>query len=407
MPDHRIEDPFDEALPASRDRPAGLDQAVEDAYDRALQAARMRVRELLGQQEAAAALWLELEPHPPARRLLLVANGPRFRTWGLFSVLLRRSRETVEADPLEAFELAELAAYLVELLTAQLTRRQLADARADAQRAKADAHRLLGQYALARVCLEQGFIHLARGSQDPHGRACLLLSKAAWLEDVGRYDDAISGYGHAASLFCEIGESSREAEALLRQAGVLGHLTPARAVERIRSLLPRLDPHWSRLELIARHQMVWFTNDAGDPAEAARLFERAQPFYARFTDATVRLWRTWLQGRIARACGALADAERGLLCAYYVLTELRTGCDLMLCGLDLLEVYRLSGRTSLAERLSADLLADLEEWGFGDAAKEAWLAAGRCRSHEQFVRLALHIRRSWHRLSDGLDLGEA
>src|SRR5512147_1706708 len=103
---------------ADRSGLAGRDEAAR--YDEAFRRTERRLAEaherVQRERQLAAVQWGSLDGHPPARRLIMARNDERLHHWGLFDLLLEKSREIVEADPTAAVGLAELALAVAERL---------------------------------------------------------------------------------------------------------------------------------------------------------------------------------------------------------------------------------------------------------------------------------------------------
>ena len=154
----------------------------------------------------------------------------------------------------------------------------------------------------------------------------------------------------------------------------------------------------------ARHRLIWFLHDAGRSWAAARLLDSARPLYERYGEALVRLQRIWLEGRIRRDCGEAAAAETSLYRAYCGFAEIGHAQDLLLCGLDLLELYRVGGLERRAVRLVEEFAEALTGWAYPEEALALWRGALELASHEQFAHRALRWRESWYRFTAGASL---
>jgi hypothetical protein len=102
-------DPYAEAMDRS--------EPNVDAHSRAL--ARERAQ--------APSLFVELTAFPVTQRSLIVRNDPRFRTWGLFELMVERSLELAVRDSGYAEELGLLALRLSERLDPQVYDARLID----------------------------------------------------------------------------------------------------------------------------------------------------------------------------------------------------------------------------------------------------------------------------------------
>lgn len=363
--------------------------------------------QMAAEREAAPALWAELQAAHPLRRGLLVQKERRFQTWGLFDLLLRLSREGAAGDPAASSTLAELALLVLGELGPRLSAGLAGQYRASALVALAESSRRLGRLESAHETLAEAGEILRAGTQDLFVTSQILSARARLAEDLGYLTEAAQAFGDAARLLERLSNLRAAARLRLEQAGALGPAAPDEAVALILRAFPHLDfEQDTRLELVAHHRLIWSTNDAGRPWEAGELFDAAQPVYQGQRTALVRVHRLWLEGRILRNSGDLDPARMTLLRAYYALAEMGHLQDLVLCGLDLVELYRLCREPRRTERLVADLAADLMEAGFHADALAAWRRALDLSERSEFAELALLFRESWYRFTAAAEPGE-
>ncbi|HKV07054.1 MAG TPA: hypothetical protein VJ725_02880 [Thermoanaerobaculia bacterium] len=176
--------------------------------ERTLEDAQVRVER---ERQAAPAQWDFLEPHPQARRLVMIRNDRRLQTWGLFDLLLEKSRQIVEREPRTAVAYAELADTLASTLdpTAYGSLR-ITDFRAAALIALGNARRLAGDLTGARVALQQARVHLEIGTGDPVEEVHLSHLLASLLCDLGEYEKAAQSLERASALARRFGEPPLE-----------------------------------------------------------------------------------------------------------------------------------------------------------------------------------------------------
>src|SRR5947209_9531991 len=77
---------------------------------------RQRLFSFEHERAEARGLFAELLAHPKERRRLILANHPRFHSWGLLEALIERGREAGYADPAQGEEFGELALCLADRL---------------------------------------------------------------------------------------------------------------------------------------------------------------------------------------------------------------------------------------------------------------------------------------------------
>jgi tetratricopeptide (TPR) repeat protein len=190
---------------------AGRDEAVryEEAFrrtERHLAEAHERVQR---ERQLAAVQWGSLDGHPPARRLIMARNDERLRHWGLFDLLLEKSRETVEAAG--AAGLAELALAVAERLDPDVYgEERVADFRTAALAALGDARRRAGDLAGARLAFSQARINLEMGTGDLLEEAGLLGGLVKLLCDLGEYGKAAQSLERASALYRRMGDAPLE-----------------------------------------------------------------------------------------------------------------------------------------------------------------------------------------------------
>jgi tetratricopeptide (TPR) repeat protein len=186
------------------------------------------------EKAAAPCQWAALEPHPQARRQVMIRNDKRLQTWGLFDFFLKRVRETADRDPRNASALAELADTVSGNLDPQVYgAERVADFRAAALAALGNARRLVGDLAGARVAFQQARIQLETGTGDPLEDVNLSSLLANLLCELGDYDKAgktleranalARRFGDPDILAFDLPQSLRELEAQkLRQKDLKG-----------------------------------------------------------------------------------------------------------------------------------------------------------------------------------------
>lgn len=188
-------------------RPAGTGTRYDEAFRRTetvLAQAHDRVRR---EQALAASQWLTLEGHPPARRLVMVRNDERLHHWGLFNLLLEKSREIAPEDAATAMHLAELAVAVAERLDVEVYgEERVADFKTAALSALGDARRTAGDLSGARLAFSQARIQLEMGTGDLLEEANLLGALTNLLCDLGEYGKAASSLERATALYHRVGD---------------------------------------------------------------------------------------------------------------------------------------------------------------------------------------------------------
>lgn len=189
---------------------AGRGEAVR--YDEAFRRTEVHLTDaherIQGERQLAAVQWASLDGHPQARRLIMVRNDERLHHWGLFDLLLEKSREGVEADAAAAVGLAELALAVAERLDPEVYgEERIADFKTAALAALGDARRRAGDFAGARLAYQQARINLEMGTGDLLEEAGLLGGLVKLLCDLGEYGKAAQSLEKASALYRRIGDA--------------------------------------------------------------------------------------------------------------------------------------------------------------------------------------------------------
>lgn len=189
---------------AGRDDTAQYDEAFRRT-ERRLAEAHERVER---ERQLAAVQWASLDGHPQARRLIMARNDERLHHWGLFDLLLEKSRETVEDDAAGAAGLAELSLAVAERLDPDLYgEERVADFKTAALAALGDARRRAGDFAGARLAFHQARINLEMGTGDLLEEAGLLGGLVKLLCDLGEYGKAAQSLEKASALYRRVGDA--------------------------------------------------------------------------------------------------------------------------------------------------------------------------------------------------------
>ena len=159
------------------------------------------------ERKMAGSQWAALEGHPQERRLLMVRNDGRLRSWGLYQCLLERSRILAEHQPLEAVQAAELAVEVARSLDpAEHGGQRIADFQAGALAALGNARRLHSDLAGAKKALEEALETLERGTGDPLEEAELEHLWGELQRDLGDREGAERSFRRASTLYRRIGD---------------------------------------------------------------------------------------------------------------------------------------------------------------------------------------------------------
>jgi hypothetical protein len=180
-------------------------------YDEAFRKTEIRLTEahdrVKRERHLAGLQWGSLEGHPPARRLVMVRNDERLHHWGLYDLLLDRSRQTLETDPSAAVTLAELALAVAERLDPEIYGvERIGDFKTAALAALGDARRVAGDFAGSRLAFSQARMHLEMGTGDILEEAGLLGGLVNLLCDLGELGKAARSLERASALYRRMGD---------------------------------------------------------------------------------------------------------------------------------------------------------------------------------------------------------
>lgn len=183
---------------------ARYDKAFLDTERRLTEAQEQAKRE----RQLAGVQWSSLANHPPARRLVMVLNDGRLHHWGLYDLLVEKSRDAAADDPVAAVNLAVLALAVAERLDGlAYGAARVADFKTAALVALGDARRLAGDLAGARLAISQARINLEMGTGDLLEEASLLGALVNLLCDLGEYRKAAEMLERANALYRRLGDS--------------------------------------------------------------------------------------------------------------------------------------------------------------------------------------------------------
>jgi len=332
-------------------------------YDAALTINTRHLNELQTayQKERAAAKGLvaELMRHPAERQRILVANNPRFHTWGVFEHLIEVSREETSKNPKVGDDLAKLALDLSEHLDSSVYGAQaIEDLRARAWAYKGNTHRIRFELQEAQDAFDRALLHLRRGTREPWELAVWLDLKASLLRAQRRFDEAMRLLKRALVLFLAVGDRHRAGRTLISMDNVLHRAgQPEKGIPLLYKALDLIDPDQDqRLLFSAKHNLIDNLVDAGRHLEAQRLLMQANSLYHRFDEPAFRNRRRWVEGKIALGIGQPERAEQLLLRARSGFQEQDAAYEIALVSLELAGLYAEQGRTAEMKQLAEEML---------------------------------------------------
>lgn len=336
-------------------RPADYSSSLHDTQ----QEFRSRERSMTKERMEAPSLFVELTGYPAEQRELLLKNSQRFRTWGLFELLVERSLEACIRNPGYAEELGFLALRLSESLDKDHYGASLIeDLKARAWAHIANAHRLRSDLPKAEAAFEKAYLHLREGTQDPLEKAILLDLEASLRRDQRRFDHATRLLRRAIALFLQSDQKHRAGRSLVNLSTVHHYAgDPEGGIPLLFQAIGLIDPEQEpRLLLCARHNLVDDLAVSGRFLEAQGLYRATRPLYRSFPDAWTQNRRKWVKGKIARGLGQADQAESLFLAARDGFIEEGIPYDTALVSLELATLYAEQGRTRDLRRLAEGMV---------------------------------------------------
>lgn len=315
--------------------------------------------DLVVERAGAAGLWEELRGLGSAGRRGLVLNDRTYRTWGLFELLVDRSRDVLPQEPREAEDLARLALLVAENLDAGFYGESAVEAaQVKAWTHLANALRVLADFRGAEQAFERAESHLTWSWLDPVDEALILELKGAMRRAQGRYDEALELLDDAIALYREVNESHRHGRALIVKGLTLQYRgDPEAAAECFRTSLFLLDgPREPRLLLMSQCNLISCLNLSGHAAEAALLLPEAKALIEQAGRRSDVLRLAWIEGRVQTSLEQWAAAEETFQWIREEFAEDGLVFDAALVSLYLAGVYIRQGKTAETRRLAEEML---------------------------------------------------
>src|SRR5436305_4141973 len=381
---------------------AGWEEAYEEVFRRALAFASQEEQRLAVEKLRGWAQWAQLEPLTPQLRVGPLEPDKRFQTWGLDDRLLEAARWYTRTDPAEAVDIVRLAIVVAEHLDPEeIGAERLADLQASAWAALGNARRLAADFEGSRRAFNEAWRILEMGTGDPAEEGYILSLEASYMKDIGEFETAESALEEALEHYRAAGDTHQQGRIFLQMGEVIGHVDPARGLERITKALTLFDAtREPRLALCAEHDLAWFLNDSGQVEEALAVLDRARPLYQQFPDKWTQLRLHWLEGRIAYRIGEYPQAESIFSQVWEEFRVRNLDLELVLVSIDLAQALTRKGETARAAELAAECYSIMRKWHLHKDALAAWivfrdaLASGAARG-DLFREMERYFRRHW------------
>jgi tetratricopeptide (TPR) repeat protein len=328
------------------------------ALDRAALGAGDEAEAILREIAEAAALLGEVLARPAAERQGLVQEV-RFHGLKLCQLLQERSEELWCDDPVAGVELARLAVQVSGFLDESHYGKGLAeDTRALAWACLGNAYRVASDLRRAEEALDRAEAHLEQSGGEAYTEAQILSFRASLRSSQGRFREAAKLLDRALTIYREAKDCHLEGKTLIQKAMALAYDgKPQRAVRLARRGLSLIDPvEEPRLFVTAQHNLIGYLNEDGSPDQALDILRKTRSLYQDLGEPSHLARLSWLEGRIMRDLGRLAEAEAALKEARDFFVQHGIGLDAARVLLDLATIYAQRGETAELKRLAAEMV---------------------------------------------------
>lgn len=355
-------------LRLSAPRPAryGDDVDYGPAIERSEQKYLERAHELHRERTEAPGLLADLLALNQERRMLLLANSSRYKTWGLLERMLDQSWECRGSSRVQAKELVGLAIHLAPQLDTSYYQREIVeDLQARAWSYMANLRRIASDLDGAEEAFQIAYAHLKSGTREPLERAFFLDLKASLRGAQRRSAEAQKLLHRAITIFLCNGDQHRAGKSLVSLSLIHNHAGEVeKAMAVLHQALPLIDPAQDeRLLLFAWHNLIDYVATSGRFIEAQGLYRKARPLYRKYADdCEFGTRRLWLKGRIARGLGQHREAEALLVAARERYLAAKIPYDAASVSLELAVLYAEQKRTAELKQLAAEMLPIFTAW---------------------------------------------
>ncbi len=376
----------------------------DPVFDRVFAAAPGELSAILQEIDEAARLLADLLGRPASERRGLVEGEVRFHALLLCDLLSKKSRAAWFRDPEAAVELAGLAVAVAERLDPDhYGAMRVEDARALAWAHLGNSRRIASDLRRAEEALGRAEEHFQRGDGDAYTEAEILGFKASLRASQGRFDEAVKLLDGAIDIYRQARDRHLEGKALIKKGTAHGYAGRwVEAVRLIRKGLDRIDLlEEPRLQVSARHNLIWFLTDSGHPQEAQQDIEKTRQLYLDLGEPMNLVRLRWLEGRVGRELGRLDEAEAALRSARDAFLERGIGFDAAMVSLDLAMVHAVRGEKAALKQLAAEMVPIFESRDVHEEALAALLLFRQAAEAEEVTldllhQMATYFQRSRH-----------
>jgi tetratricopeptide (TPR) repeat protein len=339
----------------------------------------------LARSRAEAPRLLEELAALPQDRLALLHANPRFVSWGLCELLVRKSCQAAPERASESLRLADLAVRLADRIAGgePFEDQWVYQLRSLAWAGLANARRVLGDLPAAETDFEKSdswWQQGTAGAGDVLGYEPVLLDLKAPLRTAQRrFPEAHKLLDRAVALFLEGHPEQRDphlaGRSLITKAGMLieqGESDSAiLTLKKANGLIdPERDP---RLLLCVRHNLVDNLSKMGRHTEAADLLPDLQTLAAAQGSTLDRLRLKWVEGRVAAGLGQHEQARELLTGVRQAFLADGNAFDAALATLDLVISFLEQGKAAEVRDLADEMVIVFRDLGVSREALAAVL----------------------------------
>lgn len=348
-----------------------------------------RRRSLLeAERESAAGLWAELRPLEAERRRSLLLSEPRFQIWGLFELMIERSRQAVLVAPKRAESLLRL----VLELTDRLDPHRYGPGSVDSAKGRAwvylgNTWRILADFRQAEQAFQTAELHFSRSWLDPLDEALLLTMKASLRRAQRRFDEAHRMLDEAIAIYREVNEPHLQGRVLMKKGLTFQAMGEhGEAITCLRNCLFLLDGNQeARILVAAQANLILCLHESGQTRAAAALVPEARQLLLEVGKRGDLLRLRWTEGRILATLARAAEAEEAFLEVREGFVDDRAAYDAALVSLDLAALYAREGRTAEVKRLVGEMLPVFQSCEVHREAIAALIVLEKAAEQEQMT----------------------
>jgi tetratricopeptide (TPR) repeat protein len=341
------------------ERDAGYRTLFRRMLRESSQESGQRRARLARERTEAARLWRALRSLDAEARRELVWEDHRYQSWGLFELLVDRSRWMVLEEPHKAEEMLRLALDVADHLDPDAYGPgSIESAKARAWGSLGNTLRVLSDFRQAEQAFRKAETYLTAGWLDPLDEALLLEYQASLRRAQRRFDEALQMLDSAIVLYREVNEPHFQGRALMAKGLVLRYAGDYEAASAwFRDSLFLLDGgEEPRLLAVSQYNLIGCLHDSGRAQEAAALIPEARKLIEEVGQRSDLLRLRWLEGTVAVTLGRTAEGESIFLELIEAFTADRLAYDVALVSLELSAVYARQGRTADVKRLATEML---------------------------------------------------